>query len=618
MNSILAARTVSKRPAESSADARVGRVQQGNVRRAATLLAGSLLLAIYLAVYLRYFPNANGDLGQDYWLHFPNLLAGYYWYLENGVWAVPWFTPAQCGGFPYFPDPNVAYYSVPQFLVFLMPPLAALRLTFALFAGFGLASAYGLMRSSFGASRSAALLVGGLFLFNGFYTYRMIAGHLTFHAFDLLPALAWALLPAPDSAALSVRAIAARVIAAALILCYMFQTGMVHGIPPAMLSVVILMLVHGLSFGWRPGTWGLAAGAALLALALSSAKLAAELALLANFPRDHYPLPGYDGLLKMVWAVFQSLFGFAPDGADVLVNGVILLRRHEMEYGVSIAPLALILIAARAALAPRPPGQGKAELDGVRLVAYGAIAFLLIAPMAINLYQPAWNAFLKSLPYFANSSSLVRELCAYILPVVVIAGLCLDRIAPPKLRGLSGRPGMAAIALGVMALQNIATPKDYYAAQDYPPEQIEAAYVRARASAAPPPIVAVSNRIYALVAGESQLTCYQPLFGYWLEDFPRAPLRPGPVTSLADGAFNLKNPACYLFANENACRPGDPFQLAQESELEAFTHYRPFAFTFSSAQAWADRLNWVAAIATVGLFALLTLSALARRGKARS
>ena len=77
-------------------------------------------LAIYAAIFLPYLPNAKGMLGGDYSLHFPNLLVGYFWFLQNGPLEIPWFSPAMCGGFPYFPDGNVAYHSVPQLLVFFI------------------------------------------------------------------------------------------------------------------------------------------------------------------------------------------------------------------------------------------------------------------------------------------------------------------------------------------------------------------------------------------------------------------------------------------------------------------------------------------------------------------
>jgi hypothetical protein len=141
-----------------------------------------LLWLLYLSIYLPFLPNAGDTIGHDFSLHFPNLLTGYFWFLHNGLSAIPWFSPSQCGGFAYYPDPNVAYFSVPQFLVFLVSPMRAIQLTFLLFSLIGLVGSYGLMRHAFRSSRAAAVLAAGIFVFNGFFTYRMLIGHLTFHA----------------------------------------------------------------------------------------------------------------------------------------------------------------------------------------------------------------------------------------------------------------------------------------------------------------------------------------------------------------------------------------------------------------------------------------------------
>ncbi len=577
--------------------------------------AGLALWLAYLVIFLPFLPNERGEIGIDYWLHLPNLLAGYYWYRENGFWAVPWFTPAECGGFAYFADPNVGYYSLPQLLTVFVSPVQAVRASFAAFAAIGLACAYGLMRSSFAASRSAALAAGGLFLFNGFFTYRMLAGHLTFHAFALLPGLAWALLPQPTSGRLAPSAIAWRIGAAALILSYMFQTGMVHGIPPAMLSIATLLLVHGLIYGWRLAPWAIGACAGVLSLALCAAKLAAELALLANFPRDGYNLPGVDSLLLTIWLGLMTLLSYTPQGLNPLTNAQWLMTRHEWEYGVSVAPLVLLLALAfknsRREHSPEPP-----SLD--RIFAYGALGLICAIPIGLNYYQPGWNAFLKSLPYIANSSSMLRFFSAFILPVVVIAGLSLDQIADPLAPAWRGRPALAGLALALMLAQNILTPRDHYAEQNYPIGQIEDAYRNAEVSGSAPPITQVGDDAGGLGRGESTLRCYQPLFGYRLEHFPKAPLQPGPISLRSAGVLNLKNPACYIFPAENACKPGDHFGLAQSDDAAAFAHYRPFPFTQSSLQKAANWLNGATLIAFAAGFVWLALLWLASLGRARS
>lgn len=566
------------------------------------LSLGVALWLVWMAIFLRYMPNQAGALGHDYALHLPNLLAGYYWFLGNGAWATPWFTPAECGGMAYYSDPNVAYFALPQLLSFWVAPLRAIQITFAGFALAGFLGAYGLMRRSFGASGPAALLAGGLFLFNGFYAYRLLAGHLTFHAFALAPALALALLPGPKAQPIKGREAALRVVLGALIMSYMFQSGMVHGIPPVLLSIATLFLVHGLLFGWRGAPWALSMGAGVVTLALCAARLNAELALLANFPRSLYPLPGVDNPVRETFLLLRALAGFAGDGG-YLVNSPWTMQRHEWEYGVSLGAFALLL-----ALPWRPkrlpPEDFKRPSGASRALAWVAIALAMVAPLAFNFYQPGWTDFLKSLPYFGSSSSLLRFFSAYILVLVVCAGLALDRLAT------SGRARwfLAGLALGVTLIQNLASPKEFYAGQNYDPAPVEAAWLRAEASGEAPPIdaVAVNGNLWE---GQSRLNCYQPLFGYRLEVFPKGALRSGAITLHNGDALNLKNPACYVFPGQNACRPGDAFKIAQSDKAESLAHYRPFEFAPSHLQILAGWVSAGAQIAAAVALALLALGA---------
>ena len=56
--------------------------------RTLTLGSGILLLSIYAAIFLRYLPTDRGTVGNDYSLFFPDLLTGYFHFLENGIWQV--------------------------------------------------------------------------------------------------------------------------------------------------------------------------------------------------------------------------------------------------------------------------------------------------------------------------------------------------------------------------------------------------------------------------------------------------------------------------------------------------------------------------------------------------
>ena len=147
----------------------------------------ALSLIFYAWIFGRFIPLEGNKLGHDYALHFPNLLAGHFWVLQNGFFSVPWFTPAQCGGLPFYADLNVGYYALPQFLTFWFSPLVAIKITFYVFASLGFLGTYAFLRKTMQLSLCAALVGAMLYFWNGFYVYRMLVGHLVDHGFMLLP-----------------------------------------------------------------------------------------------------------------------------------------------------------------------------------------------------------------------------------------------------------------------------------------------------------------------------------------------------------------------------------------------------------------------------------------------
>src|SRR5262249_34906318 len=150
---------------------------------------------------------------------------------------------ATCGGFPYFSDPNVAYHSVPQFLVLFTEPVRAVQTTFLTFAFIGYCGFYVLARRAFGISRAASVLVAVVFMFNGLYAYRMLIGHLTFHAFMLTPIAIAAVLP-HQSRSYGKGSVLPRICIAGVCFAYMFQSGFVHGILPTLLATMTLLLLQ--------------------------------------------------------------------------------------------------------------------------------------------------------------------------------------------------------------------------------------------------------------------------------------------------------------------------------------------------------------------------------------
>jgi len=111
------------------------------------------------------------------------------------------------------------------------------------------------------------------------------------------------------------------------------------------------------------------------------------------------------------------------------------------------------------------------------------------------------------------------------------------------------------------------------------------------------------NRTDTLIRGISQIFCREPIFGYRMETYALKGIAFGPANGVAGGHYNTRNPACYLYPEENRCEPGDRFREDQGEAVGAFLTYRPFPFAQPWRQTAANRIN-LAALVAVAAFLL--------------
>lgn len=579
--------------------------------------AGWVLIGVHYFIFSQFFPNAQGKLGHDYEYNLPLLLDGYYWFLNNGLWPVPWFTPSFCGGMPLLANPATFYVSAAQLFTFFTDPLVGVRLTLLLFAALGFWGFYFLLAQVFKTSKWTALLGGTIFLFNGLFAYRFVVGHLEFHSFMLTPLIAFFLLKDEAEAPLGRWQAGRDIVCAALLISYAFMSGMTQLIVPSLIAVLVIALLARLEFGEQVSMGrfvGRLTMAGIGALGLSAAKLVAALSFLSNFPRDSYLLPGVDGLGKLLLMIVQvlSVGGGQLDIQGTLVNVQWMLERHEFEFGLSVVPFALILAGVGLNLRQWQWRGLAARYCSARQWPFLLACLLLLSiPLALNYYSPAWNSFLKTVPFIKSLSNFFRWFIIYIPFVVVLAALAVEKTSLLQRHCLP----LALAGVTLVVAQNLLTDQAFYHAQFYDPANIVTAYYHTKDNGRPP---VIANQVVninaagqldlsvgrndALVNGGSPLLCYEPMFGFQLEYLPFKTIQPGPVLADLDGLLNLKNPACYLYPDQNQCAPGDHFTVEQRAEAERFTSFQPFAYQASGLQKAADWLN---------LLCLLALPALA-------
>jgi hypothetical protein len=527
--------------------------------------------AAYIPLAVQFFPAANGNIGHDYEYFLPLILAGKYWIARNGLFAVPYFSPAFCGGLPFLANPQSIFYSLPQLLSLFLDTVKAFLVTTIISAWIGGLGTYLLMRQRFAASVPAAALGATVFMFNSFLLHRMAVGHVTYYVVALVPLLCHLLLAPLESEAGRRRAITRGcgvVAASGSILAYLVYAGAVNVAVPVALTVAAVWLLHSLLRPQARAFWVLAPAAALLGGAVGAAKLAPAMAFVAHFPRPG-ALQLYPNAAEMLGTLFKSLFlpWLIPNFPG----------KHEFDYGVGVVPLIAIGLGICTALAR---GHCRRLPKPITLLKLAALALILAIPLRVNYGGPEFAAWLKSLPYVGENVILLRWFLVYLLPLSLIAGLVVDyRVSRPNLRCLLSLAGMA-----VTVLISFATDQSYYLQQPYNPRPVLAAGGELAGTGYVPPIKGIGGdgrprRNDALVSGLSALPCYEPIFGYELESFP------GRLTA----GSPLRDPACYIYGVTNHCAPGGAF--ASPADAAMFAAYRPFPFVLPQWQADANRLT---------------------------
>lgn len=582
-----------------------------------------MLLLAFNAIYEPFFPLPDFRLGHDFAGGLPGLLDGNIWFRNNGLFP-PWFSPSFCAGQPFLADPQSGYYSLPQLLSFAVSLLTAIRWTLIICASLMFWGSYLLMRHVFATGMTSALLVGGLLMFNGFLPHRFIVGHLGYHGFALVPWIALLLLMNVRSAANGIAA----AVGAGVLLAYWVHSGFGTLILAGGFAILLLALLYGIVGGPLKSFFARSMLAGMVGIGISAAKLWASASFLSNFPRTSYLLPGaasiHDAAIVIVGNLFLPSQLAYQTGMPRMRNIQWALGPHEWAFNFSsvVVPLAAILIVIRLrklswrwTLAPRQ-------------IALWTLMILCLAwPLAFNVWYPGWNAFLKTVPILNTASTALRWVIVYIPFIAVGAGLLLDKAG-------WGRVGVIAVGGCMVAtvLQAAFEPRGFYLSQAYDARPVLIADAALHDGRWSPKIevlgttAAIQAGKYqaelhsndTVVAGVSQIFCYNPVFGYRLEKFSAAGLVAGPVLQEHDGFLNLKNPACYVFPNENNCRPGDRFRADQLAQAKSFTQYRPFAFQISTGQAVANRVTFltlvvVILVAMIWMGKWLTLTALWRR-----
>lgn len=597
-------------------------------KRAPLLFFVALLLGLEI-IYGGYFPYKHGLLGYDFSYAHPALLEGAFWFWQNGIFSVPWFTPSFCGGQPFFADPISSYYSLTQVLAFFVQPTTASHITLLLSCSMGYWAFFYLSRNVFQLSTGAAIVAGTLAMLNGFTPYRILVGETGFQAFLLSAFVSHALLSNNQWSPWQKWKLG-NSFWAGLTLAYMFQSGLSSLMVPVGLGIIAVACLARIV---RNGThfkifFGRGVLAVVFAGAICSAKIMAGFTFMSNFPRDSYLLPGFSSWGDALIFPLLSLI-FDSETVSVwanlkLVNVQWPIMPHEWAYQFGLTYLGLVLagLCSFYWFRLRNPGtQTKLNFDLSRGTSYIFIlTLILLIPSALLWWNPQWNALLKTLPIVKTTSFPVRWIII-LIPVACVAGAIAWQTTESIIKTAALRIVVLAVFCLSMLLESGLTNRDFYVdpnTQGYDPKWINQAWANGKKGKIPPIAALVEmkqdkygrwplpqNRNDYLVIGESFIRCYSPIYGYHLEALPVGRLRAGhPALEEQGGFLNIKKPSCLIWPAENGCAAiGEEYKIQEKEQAQLFLQRRPIDFEISTGQRIANSINIFALlVAAIGIF----------------
>lgn len=554
---------------------------------------------IGIAYVLWQIVPVDGLLGHDFYHYFARAYLGALHFWQNGL-AVPHYTASLCGGLPVFADPQSMYYSLPQWLTFVMDPLLAVLSTHLIFYCLGYWGFYRLLRDVLGAARELAHFGALVFILNGFSFEHLLVGHLTHHSYLLFPWWIHAIMRSTGD-------FWKRAGVLSLILIYTFYSGGTH--------IIVVFLAGGLLLlPWcvlrknKEGTLketalllGISAG---LVLAACLPKLAASASLSPSFLHraiDASSLSVPTLLWHFLWFDPRSIPTTIPFGAwhfgpweyvgfvsRLLMLGLpvlllsLLVKITKTRFVVVLSYIGVISLIAWV-------GAAKHAEKGIWLLQdyhnpiklYGAfIPFLIIGTIAAARWVASWKGAMPKTPW-------VRATLFVTASLLVLGEFGLGSTYFVNNRLVYG--------------------------MHYDP----AVYQALKKSGALPPVRTVTESfghdVEGIERGETSLKCFEPMFGYRREVM-KAAVQPGSTAAIRDDRFNLTHPGCLVYPNHFNCQRWDRIPKNEGVAFSRFIHGEAGAWGVPTWQTGLLRLGFVAFLTSLG-FSLGAVSWFARLRK---
>ena len=394
-------------------------------------------LVIFFHQYLFQYYLSSGYFHYDWQSALSRLIFGKLWFLNNGL-AVPWFTPHVCCGLPFFANPQSEFYSLTQILFNILQPLAFIKILFLLYSVISYFGFFILSKKIFNLSNNSSIIGSSLFLFNHYFIFHYLSGHIAWSVFCLIPILFYLNCLSFDHRD-DLKKSLFYLVSSSLVFSLMMHSGGSRIIVEILLSIYFLTLIHIIKFRNLKIIIYIFF-ASLIGLCISSSKIYSAWVFVSNFPRDLEPIQ-FLSFYDFVKVFFDFFFLFPQNEIkDHIITYSHNVSIEELSFNISILPLIILSIFL----------SNFRKLPKIKIQIF-TILVLLISMLVIILLGFS-NTFLgnliQNLPIITNDWVVFRMYAPFIIIFCLTSSFMFEKI------NLKHNKIFTVIFLSIVILQN--------------------------------------------------------------------------------------------------------------------------------------------------------------------
>lgn len=377
------------------------------------IIGAIIIFAIHQVMYLSYY-----NLGT---FHFDNqsalsrLIFGKIWFLKNGL-SVPWFTPHICCGAPFFSNPQSEFYSPIQILFLFFKPLTTLKIVFFLYSLLSFVGSFLVLKNIFKLTNNASLIGATLFLFNHYFAFHYLSGHIPWGLFAIIPIFFYVSAKSLDQT--NSKYSYFLIISSALIFAVIMHSGGTRIIMEILVSVYFLTLLHLINHKNLKIIFNISLSV-LIGLLISSSKIYAAWSFVENITRNTEPI--YFKSIFSFISIFFDFFFLNPKEKIEFASITANLTIEEFSFNISILPIIILLIYLRTF-----PSITK---DKFKLYFSYVVVLSVLILILLNFPNTLLGSIVGKIPFLTNDWVSFRMLAPLIILFCIITAMMFDKVS---------------------------------------------------------------------------------------------------------------------------------------------------------------------------------------------